>query len=76
MVAEVSFNDHDDTILSVKHLNSTSVSVEGIQSLLGGTDIKVYYLQGHDCDYEHSIYLFLVMFGDMFSFISFIKICQ
>lgn len=54
-VAEVSSCDHNDPkmtsddILSVKHLNSTSlVSVEGIQNLVGGTDIKVYwYLQWH-----------------------------
>ncbi|KAH6769452.1 HOPM interactor 7 [Perilla frutescens var. frutescens] len=46
-VAEVPFNDHGDPnmtsndILAVKHLNSTSiVSVEGIQNLVVGTDIK------------------------------------
>ncbi|KAL1532818.1 brefeldin A-inhibited guanine nucleotide-exchange protein 5-like isoform X1 [Salvia divinorum] len=45
--SEVSLSDHDDQkltsndILSVKHLDSTSIAPgEGIQSLVGGTDIK------------------------------------
>lgn len=63
-VSEVSFNDHP--ILSVKHLNNTPVSIEGIQSFVGSTDIKVYSWQQHDCIHDHLIYLFLVIFHDMF----------
>lgn len=50
-VAEEPLSDHDDPktasndIISVKHVNSTSIaSGEGIQNLVGGTDIKVYCL--------------------------------
>ncbi|XP_047964493.1 brefeldin A-inhibited guanine nucleotide-exchange protein 5-like isoform X2 [Salvia hispanica] len=44
--SEVSLSDHDDPkltsndIISVKHLDSTSIGDEEIQSLVGGTDIK------------------------------------
>ncbi|KAI3459082.1 hypothetical protein Pfo_015745 [Paulownia fortunei] len=47
MVEEVSCSDHSDprmmsdNVLYVKHINNTSLaSVEGIQNLVGGTDIK------------------------------------
>lgn len=47
---EKSLSDHNDPkkttddIIIVKHLESTLVaSGEGIQSLVGGTDIKVYH---------------------------------
>ena len=63
---EKSLSNHNDPkkttddIITVKHLDSTLIaSGEGIQSLIGGTDIKVYHSHWY-------VYIFLVQFDDMF----------